>query len=196
MAEYYKIFSLISNEDYLETVSFLKDKLSNLFVNEYYSLHSDSEIVEFEVNGYTYLFAIHSQRESATINYDSRIVAVYGFTTTSDEKRDCSRMKGFVGAFTKIDSYKAYDKGHFVAHTINGGLDQNLYPQLKELNRGWSKQGKLFRTLERYCAENPDTFLFTRPLYSDETWIPSFLDYGIFTRELGLLLNRFNNQTA
>jgi hypothetical protein len=48
--------------------------------------------------------------------------------------------------------------------------------------------------MEKYCEQNPDTFLFTRPIYTDMSWIPRFIDYGIFTKEFGLLLNRFDNK--
>lgn len=192
MTEYYKIFALINEKDYLKSIEFLKRNLNDFFVNEYLLQYPNYEIVKFDVNGYTHLFAINNERQNT--QYDDRIVAIYGTVTNSDGIRDNLRLKSFIGPFTKIENYKGYDKGHFVAHKINGSLDQNIYPQLKELNRGWSKQGKLFRFLERYCQENPNTFMFTRPIYSNGTWIPAFLDYGVFTKEFGLLLNRFDNK--
>lgn len=186
LSKYYKIFASVPIGDYEKTVVFLEENVSKLFVDDYYSQFPDSEILEFNVNGYNYLYDLNSER-------DERIVGVYGKASYTEAKRDSSRMKGFIGPFTKFKKYKDFDKGHFISHKINGSLDQNLYPQLKELNRGWSKQGKLFRSLERYCEQNPDVFLFTRPIYSDKTWIPKFIDYGIFTKESGLLLNRFDN---
>lgn len=103
MTEYYKIFALINDKDFLKSVEFLKTKLSALFVDEYQSQYPNSEIVEFDVNGYTYLFAISNENQE-TPN-DDRIVAVYGSVTNSDNKRDSDRMKGFIGPFTKIESY-------------------------------------------------------------------------------------------
>ncbi|NQT77763.1 MAG: hypothetical protein HQ565_08615 [Bacteroidetes bacterium] len=194
LTKYYQIFSSIPEGDYEKSIQFLKENISNLFLEDYYAQFPNSEILEFNVNGYSYLFDLHIETGSNKTEKDDRVVAVYGRISHANAKRDSNRMKGFIGPFTKLAKYKDFDKGHFVSHKINGGLDQNLYPQLKELNRGWSKQGKLFRSLERYCEQNPDAFLFTRPIYADLSWIPEFIDYGIFTKEFGLLLNRFNNK--
>lgn len=194
MKEYYKIFSSIPEDDYENAIDFLEKKLSSLFVNDYYAQYPSSEIVEFNVNGYMYLFAINIGTENNLDENDDKVVAVYGRVSKTDDKRDRNRMKSFIGQFTKLKKCKDFDKGHFVAHKINGSLDQNLYPQLRELNRGWSQQGRLFRSFERYCEQNPDIFLFTRPLYTNNTWIPTFIDYGVFTKEFGLLLNRFDNR--
>ena len=43
------------------------------------------------------------------------------------------------------------DKGHFIAHAIGGGLDMNIFSQARDLNRGISEQGKVYRLMERYC---------------------------------------------
>ena len=39
----------------------------------------------------------------------------------------------------------AADKGHLLSHASGGELDINLFPHRRELNRGWSEEGKLFR---------------------------------------------------
>lgn len=192
LTKYYRILADVPKGDYEKSVTFLKEKISALYVDEYSNQFPNSQILKFDVNGYTYLFDLNEERENN--KKEDRVVAVYGRSSYTDEQRDHSRMKGFIGPFTKIKGYEDFDKGHFISHKINGSLDQNLYPQLRELNRGWSKQGKLFRSMERYCEQNPDVFLFTRPIYEDLSWIPDFIDYGIFTKEFGLLLNRFDNK--
>lgn len=186
---FYQIFSSLNQSDYELAIDYLRKSISNLFVEEYYHNFPNSEIVEFDVNGYTYLFDL-DVTDSAN---EDRVVGVYGRSIVSSAIRDKSRIQGFVGQFSKIEKYKGYDKGHFIAHKLCGSLDQNLYPQLMELNRGISKQGKLFRFIEKYCEQNPDVFLFTRPIYADSSWLPSHIDYGVYTKEFGLLLNRFDN---
>ncbi len=87
-------------------------------------------------------------------------------------------MKGFLkGGLT---DRPGYDRGHLFAHTMGGGLDINLFPQAARVNRGG-----LWRHMERYCARNPGTFCFIRPIYTDESWRPSRLEYGIFKLEDG-----------
>lgn len=158
------------------------------WVNEY--LEKDrhkGEILRFTTGGYTFLF---SQNED---NIDNRVVGVYGFSRQEKTKRDTSRMRSFIGGFKKTEEYKQFDKGHFIAHLSGGTLDVNLYPQLTELNRGWSRQGKLFRNMERFYSDNPGTFIFTRPIYSDGSWVPQFIELGYITKEFELSAERFEN---
>ncbi|WP_345211018.1 DNA/RNA non-specific endonuclease [Mucilaginibacter gynuensis] len=124
----------------------------------------------------------------------ARVAFVFGKSTSSTSLRNQGRMRQFLGAFKDQPEYVGYDKGHFIAHSIDGQIDQNLYPQLKELNRGLSPQGKLFRSMERYLLKNEGLFYFVRPVYNDLTWIPDQIDFGIFTKQRGLILNRFNNR--
>lgn len=37
----------------------------------------------------------------------------------------------------------------------------------------------MYVDMERYCARNPGTFLFNRPLYSDGSDCPSAIEYGV-----------------
>lgn len=34
----------------------------------------------------------------------------------------------------------------------------NLFLQRRDLNRGWSQQGKQYRAMEQYLADHPGTF--------------------------------------
>lgn len=101
-------------------------------------------------------------------------------------------MAGFIrSCWSRL--YRGYDRGHFFAHTIGGRLDINLFPQNIPVNR-WGK----WRQLESYCSRNPGTFCFIRPLYSDKSWIPAELEYGILkTNSRGeheLLVEQFRNR--
>ena len=81
---------------------------------------------------------------------------------------------------------KKWDKGHFIAHSIGGavdGIEMNVFVQRRDLNRGWSKEGKIFRVMETYCFMNPNTFCFNRPIYSDKTSKPSYLEYGLLNNK-------------
>ncbi len=86
-------------------------------------------------------------------------------------------MKGFLQGKWAGDQD---DRGHFFAHTMGGGLDINLFPQAIRVNRGG-----LWRQMENYCSRNPGTFCFIRPLYTDRSWRPTSLEYGIFKTETG-----------
>jgi len=74
-----------------------------------------------------------------------------------------------------------------------GSLDVNIFPQKRELNRGWSEEGKLFRRMERHAGERPGTFCFARPIYHDMTCCPTVLECGVLKEDGTLWVERFEN---
>jgi hypothetical protein len=103
---------------------------------------------------------------------EDRVVAVWGTSRSEPGRtRDKTRIGGLLkGLWAK--RFPGDNRGHFFAHTMGGGLDINLFPQAGRLNRGG-----LWREMERYCAANPGTFCFVRPLYSNQSWRPQALEY-------------------
>ncbi|MDX6699080.1 MAG: hypothetical protein QOE65_2477 [Solirubrobacteraceae bacterium] len=55
----------------------------------------------------------------------------------------------------------------------------NLVPQDAALNRGRSSAGRRWRAMERKAAEHPGTPLFVRPVYTDSSWVPTQIEYGL-----------------
>ena len=100
---------------------------------------------------------------------ESCLVAAYGISAPQDSPRDDRRLRGWVGRTERVFG-KGWDKGHFIAHSIGGavdGLEANVFAQRRSLNRGWSAEGKRFRAMEKYCADNAGVFCFHRPIYAD-----------------------------
>ena len=94
-------------------------------------------------------------KKSGTHN---RVVAVWGLSKAEPaETRDKSRMAGFLQGAWSL-AYPGRDRGHFFAHTMGGGTDINLFPQLASVNRGGE-----WRRMEQYAADNPGTFCFIHP---------------------------------
>lgn len=128
-----------------------------------------------------------------------RVTLAYALSVHQLMKRDASRMKEFpdvnvsVGRTLRRRRFSA-DKGHFLGHASGGILDINLFPQRRELNRGWSAEGKLFRSMERHVANNTGTFFYHRPEYDDDTWIPSTLEYGVLVDDERWWIGRFHNK--
>lgn len=102
-------------------------------------------------------------------------------------------MKGFIGGFKSFPHYKGFDKGHFISHKIVGMLEQNLFPQKKGGNRGWSEDGKRYRKIERYCEKNEGIFMFSRPLYNNASWIPFEVEIGYLPKDFDFVIERVSN---
>jgi DNA/RNA non-specific endonuclease len=111
----------------------------------------------------------------AAHNAEDRVVAVWGLSRSEPAStRDKTRMAGYLRGVWS-DAFPSDDRGHFFAHTMGGGMDINLFPQLASVNRGG-----LWRKLETEAAENPGTFCFIRPIYSGTSWRPVEVEYGLF----------------
>ncbi|MEN9985571.1 MAG: hypothetical protein RI925_1073 [Pseudomonadota bacterium] len=128
-----------------------------------------------------------------------RVVLAYAISKPSLTRRDASRIRGFpnVNASVKrVMGENAFlaDKGHFVGHASGGPLDINLFPQRRELNRGWSEEGKRYRAMERYVAENTGTFFYSLPIYDDDSWVPAKLEFAILKPDNTWWIDRFSNK--
>lgn len=90
---------------------------------------------------------------------------------------------------------EGYDKGHFIAHSAGGDSLECVawFPQRRRLNRRWSAPGGRYRDMETYCARNPGTFMFSRPIYDDATFWPAFLEFGVL-RDGVLEIEAFDNR--
>lgn len=53
--------------------------------------------------------------------------------------------------------------------------------------------GKIYRQMERYCAEHPGTFCFNRALYNDNSNRPFAIEFGLLKQDLSLWVQRFEN---
>jgi hypothetical protein len=127
--------------------------------------------------------------------FEARLVAAAGWSKPQSGSRDDYRLKGWVGP-TEAWWGRKWDKGHFIAHSIGGAVDQcelNVFIQRRSLNRGWSKAGKRYRLMEKYCFENPGTFCFSRPIYADGAARPAALEFGVVRVDGKLWLEVYDN---
>jgi hypothetical protein len=55
------------------------------------------------------------------------------------------------------------------------------------------RQGKVYRAMETYCAQNEGTFCFSRPVYCDFSTWPFVLEYGVLKQDGTLWVECFDN---
>ena len=197
--DYKLIMSEMNRESYEQSIAIFCEKVSRIWIDNYrQNTDTITNIIRFEDKGFTFLFDDSSELlRNGTVTsedcVDERVVVVYGRSKNPKTKRDNSRMRGFLGSFVNLFKDVSYDKGHFIGHSLGGGLDVNLFPQRSEINRGWSQKGKLYRSMERYCAENIGTFCFSRPIYNNKSWIPHEIEYGILLSPDNIWVEKFEN---
>jgi hypothetical protein len=121
-----------------------------------------------------------------------RVIGVLGTSTLMRRRRRGSFPNGWLELPEELDGSDR-DKGHFIAHSIGGALDVNVFSQDRDLNRGVSEQGKTYRQMEKYCYERPGTFCFSRPIYADTTSIPRWLEFGLIREDGSPWIEVFEN---
>ncbi len=148
--------------------------------------------------GFTFGFDYTCNTEAAPASSlpDSRLVAAFGISNHVIAKGDRQIMRKYIGDSTKVFTHFGtdYEKGHYIAHHSGGPIDINLFPQRKDVNRGWSEEGKRYRTMEKYIAMHPGTFVFSRPIYKDYSCCPYYIEFGYCDEAMNIVVNVFSNR--
>ncbi len=200
--DYESLLKEVRADSYEAAVSFLMENLPFVWRDSYLEMMPrDTKIFRFQYGTFEYIYDDYASLEATgAVPYDpiieARLVGVSGCSTPKETKRDDFRLRGWVGPTEKAFG-RAWDKGHFMAHSIGGAADQlevNVFVQRRDLNRGWSEAGRRYREMEKYCKYHPGTFCFSRPLYLDQTAKPAFLEFGILKNVHELSVECFDNR--
>ena len=146
-----------------DITSGIQRKLVPLWCDDYCSNHKNAELVLVDIadstTSFKYLFDITLGRN----------IAAFGVPAFAQHKRDASRMAGH-----PLSDGADFHRGHLMAHSIGGGTDINLVPQLGKLNIGE------FRVLERkvrdLAKQNLRCFYFVRTIYSGASQTPRLFE--------------------
>ena len=128
-------------------------------------------------------------------NLESRLVAAIGFSAPDARRRDDSRLRRWLGP-TRSTFGEAWDKGHFIAHSIGGavaGSELNVFLQRRDVNSGWSEAGRRYRAMESYCARHPHVLCWSRPIYTDDSAMPLQIEFGVLKEGDELWVETFEN---
>ncbi len=161
--------------------------LAGAWSEAYCSGVPDSLLLEFEEVA-TFLF---DQAGAVAAPQADRTIAARGFSRPARRVRDVAYQRGYPSPAGR--AHRPLDKGHMVAHRASGEFGPNIFPQDRELNRGWSTEGKRYRALEREIAATPGTFFFCCLLYGDDSDFPAAVELGLL-RLGGLYVERFRNR--
>jgi len=163
-----------------DIVSAIPAKLVPLWCDEYYFTNPRAELVQVDVTesatSFNYIFDIKLERT----------VVAFGIPIFNQHKRDSGRMAGH-----PLSAGAEFHRGHLMAHSIGGGTDINLVPQLGKLNIG------AFRVLERMvrdlAQENVRSLYFVRPIYANQTQTPKSFEQCVILSSKAIHYSLHNN---
>lgn len=182
-------YNKILTEEGVTTVpsvhSFFHEEIAHDWVDLYKRecrVFGDVTLQRFYGFTFAYDHSFNNEPEIRSTLPDPRVVFAFGITNNDVNQSNRRTMRRFWGSSTEAFSYLKgdYDKGHFIAHISGGPIDINLFPQRRDINRGWSKEGKRYRGMERHIAAHPGTFVFSRPIYNDFSCCPAFIEFGYY----------------
>lgn len=127
-----------------------------------------------------------------------RVVACWAQTRSPEKRRsqEDGRLAGIEWSSAVRDS-KEWDKGHFIGHALGGpidGAELNVFRQRRDVNRGWSEDGKRYRRMESFAASDLGLFVFNRPFYDDDSATPSRYEFGVLRRTKSFWIETFENR--
>jgi hypothetical protein len=150
------------------------DLMMQSVAEDHWRTTNPGPLVEFTDGPATFLFA------QAGVAHADRTLLAVGHPEPPREVRDVAYQRGY--PLPETFAGRPVDRGHFIPYTGGGGFGPNLFVQDRALNRGWSRDGRGYRALERAAvAGTPDTLMFTRPRYIDDSDLPGFVDLGVAT---------------
>lgn len=200
--EYAKILEAQCNLEIEQVINHLITILPFLWADIYRKQSNRmTDLCRIKLGSFEYIFDDYATLEMKgtvpmTPIIESRLVAVFGKSIPAVRKRDDSRLRGWIGQTNALFGNTS-DKGHYIAHSVGGSVDGaefNVFPQRRDLNRGWSISGKLFRKMEEFCYKNSGTFCFNRPIYLTQTSRPDFYEFGILKSRNEIWVECFDNQ--
>ncbi len=166
----------------------LGSHLSRAWAEMYWSRVPHASLLEFDSDGARFLFDLAS---AAGAERADRTVAAWGRSRPAPRPRDEAYQRGIPhhkAAQTDLSTRATWWPTPPAAPS-----DRTCFAQDRELNRGWSVEGRRYRALEREIANTPGTFFFCCLLYADDTDFPAAVELGVLRAD-GLQVERFRNR--
>ena len=162
-------------------IASLPDLLVPLWTDDYLQTHRKAEMTLVDLTGgassFTYIFDITRERN----------IVAFGIPMYLKHKRDASRMAGH-----PLSDGADYHRGHLMAHSLGGGTDINLVPQLGKLNIGAFRE--LEREVKKLSLEGVQCFYFVRTTYPvGNSQLPAFIEQCIIQPSGVIDYRKFRN---
>ena len=202
--DYDALWAETTGLDFIEALGYFEQHLPYICRDAYQTrTRRPAVFLRVRHDTFEYVFDHYTSLEATgVVSYskseESRLVVAFGRSAPKKVSRDDYRLRGWVGP-TERAFGREWDKGHYIAHSLGGaveGVEANVFVQRRDLNRGWSSEGKLFRQMETYCFKNAGTLCFARPIYADGTSRAAWLEFGLIRHDRELSVECFDNRST
>lgn len=182
----YAALAAAATRDGILDLTAFTETLQQSVAEDHWRTACPGPLIEFNDGPATFLFA-----QAGDTHADRTLLAI-GHPEPPREVRDVAYQRGY--PLPETFAGRPVDRGHLIPYTGGGQYGPNLFVQDRALNRGWSRDGRGYRTLERAAvAGSPNTLMFARPRYIDDGDVPGFVDLGLATSN-GFAVHTFRNR--
>ncbi len=196
--DYAGLLQSASTTSYDRLVEHLTEALPALWQKAYRKMaQSPTSIHAFTHNGFHLLFDRASELVARGIIPDERavedrILVAYGRSRGADGNgRHAARHNLLGEAAARFGEERS--KPYLPGVVLGGDFDISLYPQQRDLVNERSPDGRAYRAMAKYCIDHPETFCFSRPLYTSRSWCPAAVEHGLLQRDGTFWIRRFRN---
>ncbi|TFH09284.1 MAG: hypothetical protein E4H08_06080 [Candidatus Atribacteria bacterium] len=183
---------------YDEVVRYLYGELPPLWQKAYRKMtQSPTSIHHFTHYGFDFFFDRASELHSRGVVpgerlVEDRIIVAYG-QSTSDVRRTGNGSKHhLLGAAAERFGDNA-QRPYMPGCVLGGTFDVSLYPQYRDLENEHSADSRTYRAMKKYCSDRPDTFCFTRLIYTSRSWRPTVFEHGLLRADGSFWVQAFKN---
>jgi len=183
---------------YDRLIEHLEAALPSLWQKAYRKMaQSPTSIHAFTHNGFHLLFDRASELVARGVIPDERavedrILVAYGRSRGTDGNgRHAARhnLLGEAAARFGEDRARTYLPGS----VLGTRFDISLYPQHRDLDNERSPDGRAYRAMCKYCIDHPETFCFSRLIYTSRSWCPTAVEHGLLRDDRTFWIRRFRN---
>lgn len=105
-----------------------------------------------------------------------------------------ARARSYQAGFPLTASLeRAHDRGHLIPSSGAGEYGPNLFPQDRALNRGWSFEGRRFRSMEQRAVRLRALY-FCALDYCDDSEAPAVVTVGVLDQRAGWTVDVYRNR--
>lgn len=187
-----------SSSLYEDLVEHLLQVLPPLWQKAYRKMaQSPTSIHQFSHRGFDFLFDRASELHARGVvpgerAVEDRIIVAYGRSTVATGRNDNGPKRNLLGAAAERFGDNT-ERAYLPGGVLGGTFDISLYPQYRDLDNERSADSRAYRGMKKYCLDHPDTFCFTRLVYSSRSWRPAAIEHGLLRADGTFWVRRFRN---
>jgi len=186
---------------YDKLLEYLIEALPPLWQKAYRKMaQSPTQIHHFSHHGFDFLFDRASELHARGVvpgerAVEDRIIVAYGRSSVMPGRKGNGSKHNLLGDAAQRFGDNT-ERPYLPGGVLGGTFDISLYPQYRDLDHERSSDSRVYRAMKKYCTDHPETFCFTRLVYSSRSWRPAAIEHGLLREDGTFWVRTFRNSAV